>query len=179
MDFVGLTFVWKWSRANQRKSRCNYRFSSSHHKKELERFLGMAGYYRQFVLMMSDIAEPLNRLRKKGQPFVWDDDCNKAFGTLKEKLANPPVLAFPDWRKPFYIETDNSDFSFGGTLSQLNAKTETLQPYRVLLQCVATIRKKLFTRRKGMLGNINCIKKVETLLQSSSRTHFLSQIMNR
>ena len=46
--------------------------------------------------MMSDIAEPLNRLRKKGQPFVWDDDCNKAFGSLKEKLANPPAcLSIP------------------------------------------------------------------------------------
>ena len=83
-------------------------------KKELERFLGMAGYYRQFVPMMSDIAEPLNRLRKKGQPFVWDDDCNKAFGSLKEKLANPPVLAFPDWEEPFYIETDSSDFQLEG-----------------------------------------------------------------
>ena len=41
------------------------------------------------------------QVKKKGQPFVWDDDCNKAFGTLKEKLANPPVLAFPDWKKPF------------------------------------------------------------------------------
>ena len=77
--------------------------------------------------MMSDTAEPLSRLRKKGQPVIWDDGYNKAFGTLKEKLANPPVLVFPDWKEPFYMETDQSDFSVGGTLSQLNAKTETLQ----------------------------------------------------
>ena len=69
--------------------------------KTIERFLGMAGYYRQFVPMMSDIVGPLNRLRKKGQPFVWDDDCNKAFGTLKEKPANLPVFPFPDWTEPF------------------------------------------------------------------------------
>ena len=80
-------------------------------KKVLERLLGMAGYYRQFLPMMSDIAESLNRLREKGQPFVWDNDCNKAFGTLNEKLANPPVLAFIDWKEPFYIEADSSDFS--------------------------------------------------------------------
>ena len=97
-------------------------------KIELERFFGMAGYYRQFVPMMSDIVEPLNRLREKGQPFVWDDDCNKVFGTLKEKLANPPLLAFRDWKELFYIETHSSDFSIGRTLSQLKAKTETLQP---------------------------------------------------
>ena len=35
-------------------------------KKNSKDFLGMTGYYRQFVPMMSDIAEPLNRLRKRG-----------------------------------------------------------------------------------------------------------------
>ena len=42
-------------------------------KKELERFLGMVNYYRQFIPNMSDIAEPLNRLRRKGQPYVWNE----------------------------------------------------------------------------------------------------------
>ena len=38
--------------------------------KELERFVGMVGYYREFLPMMAEVVEPLNRLRKKGQPFV-------------------------------------------------------------------------------------------------------------
>ena len=83
-------------------------------KIELERFLGMARYYRQFVPIMSDIVEPLNRLKEKGQRFVWDDDCNKVFGTLKEKLANPSVLAFRDWIELFYIDTHSSDFQLEG-----------------------------------------------------------------
>ena len=43
--------------------------------------------------MMSGIAEPLNWLRVKGQPFIWDDDRNKAFETLKEELAIQPDLS--------------------------------------------------------------------------------------
>ena len=118
---------------------------------------------------MSDIAEPLNRLRKKGQPFIWDDDCNKAFRTLKENLANPPVLAFPDWKEPFYIETDSSDFSVGGTLSQLNARIETLQPIVYFSNALQPSERNYSPGEKEC-----CIKKAETLLQSSSRTHFIT-----
>ena len=70
-------------------------------RKELERFLGMVVYYRQFIKDMSDISEPLNRLRRKGQPYKWDDSCNSAFNKLKGCLTKPPVLAFPDWKKSF------------------------------------------------------------------------------
>ena len=46
-------------------------FPAPTNRKELERFLGMAGYYREFLPRMAELAHPLNRLRKKGQPFAW------------------------------------------------------------------------------------------------------------
>ena len=69
----------------------------------LTRFLGMANYYRDLVPQMSSIAEPLNKLRQDGRPFEWTDECGTAFKTIKEKLASPPVLAYPDWSQPFYL----------------------------------------------------------------------------
>ena len=47
-------------------------------------------------------------------------------------LASPPVLVFPDWSKPFYIEADTCDLSVGGTLSQLNDSVGVLQPISAL-----------------------------------------------
>ena len=75
-------------------------------RKELERFLGMCGYYRQFIPRMADISEPLNRLKRQGQPFVWTEECNAAFRNLKQKLMSPPILIFPSWDQPFYVESD-------------------------------------------------------------------------
>ena len=51
--------------------------------KELARFLGMAGYYRNFCLNFSWIAAPLTNLLSKKVKFVWTDDCQQAFDKVK------------------------------------------------------------------------------------------------
>ena len=52
-------------------------------RKELARFLGMAGYYRNFCLNFSEIAAPLTNLLSKKVKFVWTDDCQLAFDKVK------------------------------------------------------------------------------------------------
>jgi len=59
-------------------------------------FLGLAGYYRQFVPDFSKIARPMTELLKKGVRFNWDDKCKLAFQTLRKLLTSAPVLAQPD-----------------------------------------------------------------------------------
>ena len=61
-------------------------------RKELARFLGMAGYYRSFCLNFSDIAAPLTNLLSKKVKFVWTDDCQLAFDKVKLLLQKSPVL---------------------------------------------------------------------------------------
>ncbi|XP_074304383.1 uncharacterized protein LOC141639095 [Silene latifolia] len=63
---------------------------------EIRSFLGLAGYYRRFVKDFSKIAKPLTSLMRKENRFVWDESCEKAFLTLKERLTTAPVLALPD-----------------------------------------------------------------------------------
>ena len=65
--------------------------------KELKGFLGLAGYYRRFVPGFSQIAAPLFQLQEKGTDFVWTEASERAFTVLKERLTEPPVLAFPQF----------------------------------------------------------------------------------
>ena len=58
-------------------------------RKELARFLGMAGYYRNFCLNFLEIAAPLKNLLSKKVKFVWTDDCQLAFDKVKVLLQNP------------------------------------------------------------------------------------------
>ena len=87
-------------------------------RKELARFLGMAGYYRNFCLNFSEIAAPLTNLLSKKVKFVWTDDCQLAFDKTKLLLQKSPVLKSPDYEKPFKLIIDSSDVGTGSVLVQ-------------------------------------------------------------
>ena len=69
--------------------------------KEVQQFLGLAGYYRRF-------AKPLYRLTERPSKFCWTPECQEAFEELRRRLVSPPVLAHPDFSKPFILDTDAS-----------------------------------------------------------------------
>jgi hypothetical protein len=83
-------------------------------------FLGLAGYYHQFIPNFSRIAKPMTELLKKGVKFVWSDECDKAFHTLREYLTSAPVLTQPDMSKPFEVFCDASGTVLGCMLMQEN-----------------------------------------------------------
>uniref|UniRef100_A0A3B3RSX8 Reverse transcriptase RNase H-like domain-containing protein n=1 Tax=Paramormyrops kingsleyae TaxID=1676925 RepID=A0A3B3RSX8_9TELE len=87
--------------------------------RQLRSFLGLASYYRRFVQDFATIASPLHRLTQKGQAFVWDSDCERAFATLRAALTSAPVLGFPDPKETFVLDTDASDVELGAVLSQV------------------------------------------------------------
>jgi transposase InsO family protein len=87
--------------------------------KDLRSFLGLASYYRRFVKDFSDLAAPLHQLTSTLVPFEWLDIHDKAFGDLKTRLVTAPVLAFPDFRKQFRLDTDASGVGVGAILTQV------------------------------------------------------------
>ena len=67
----------------------------------LRRFLGMIGFYGRFIPDFSGKASVLHALKKKGVRFVWEDEHQAAFESLKLALCEAPVLQFPDFQKEF------------------------------------------------------------------------------
>jgi hypothetical protein len=86
--------------------------------KEIRSFLGIAGYYRKFVKDFGILSRPLTNLLKKGQVFCWQEAHDIAFQALKQALVTAPVLALPNFSKPFEVETDASDTGIGAVLHQ-------------------------------------------------------------
>ncbi|PHT65260.1 hypothetical protein T459_29685 [Capsicum annuum] len=85
---------------------------------ELRSFLGLANYYRRFILGYSDIAAPLMDLLKKNRAWEWNSSCQGAFDNLKAAIIKEPILALPDFTKLFEVQTDASDFAIDGVLMQ-------------------------------------------------------------
>ena len=87
-------------------------------RRQLMRFLGMAGFYRKFCHNFSTITEPLTNLLKKGAKFIWSDKCQIAFDTVKAILMSTPVLLAPNFDKSFRLAVDASDIGAGAVLLQ-------------------------------------------------------------
>ncbi|GKC92460.1 reverse transcriptase domain-containing protein [Tanacetum coccineum] len=59
---------------------------------------------------------PILKLLEKDTLFEFDDECQKAFELLKEKLTCAPVIVSPNWNLPFELMCDASDFAVGAVL---------------------------------------------------------------
>ena len=86
--------------------------------RQLRSFLGLASYYRRFIPTFSKVAAPLFALTRKDAIFQWDEKCQESFDHLKSLLIQAPLLVFPDFTKPFVLETDASGQGLGAVLSQ-------------------------------------------------------------
>jgi hypothetical protein len=68
---------------------------------QVRSFLGLARYYRRFILDFSKIIKPITGLLKNDIKFDWSSKCTEAFEQPKVLLTTAQVLAQPDIEKPF------------------------------------------------------------------------------
>ena len=87
-------------------------------KESLRSFLGLMGFYRNFVPRFSHTAEPLLKLLRKSSKFIWEEEQENAYQQLKTALLEPPILKYPDYSKTFFVVTEASQVGLGAFLMQ-------------------------------------------------------------
>ncbi|GBG91416.1 hypothetical protein CBR_g52303 [Chara braunii] len=122
---------------------------------EMRSFLGMTGYYRNFVKNYSIVATPLTDLLRLDAPWEWTDICEVAFRHLKHALTHHEVLKLPDSDKPFIVTTDASLYGIGVVLAQQEGPK--LRPVEYMSKKMpsqklakSTYEKKLYTIYKAL-----------------------------
>ncbi|POM63515.1 Reverse transcriptase [Phytophthora palmivora] len=81
-------------------------------QKDLRKWLGLANYLHKYSAEYAELARPLSDLLKNDVDWVWEQQHQNGFDSIKASLKRAPVLALPDettnCRKPM-----NLDFVFG------------------------------------------------------------------
>lgn len=124
--------------------------------KQVRSFVGLASYYKRFIASFGEICKPLYQLCEKNRKFLWTDNCQKAFDTLKQKLTSAPILSYPVLGQNFTLDTDASQYSVGAVLSQEQNNTE-----RVIAYMSKTMNKhelQYCTTRKELLAVVTALK---------------------
>ena len=84
--------------------------------KDVQKFLGLVNYYRQFVKDFAKIAKPLHEMTRKEMKWNWEERQQKVFEELKERFTTEPVLVTLDLDKEMRVEADALDFATDGVL---------------------------------------------------------------
>ena len=88
---------------------------------QVRTFCGLAGHYRRFIKGFANLAHPLYDVLGKEVKMGLVDlppEVQDTVDILKGNVQSMPILVFPDFDKPFLLETDASKEGLGVVLSQ-------------------------------------------------------------
>ena len=120
--------------------------------KDMQKFLGLANYYRQFVKDFAKIAKPLHEIMRKEIKWNWGERQQKAFEELKERFTTEPVLD-----REMRVEADVSDFAMGGVLS-MKCEDERWRPVAYISKSLNKAERNYEIHNKEMLVIIQCLE---------------------
>jgi hypothetical protein len=124
-------------------------------------FLGSSVYLARFVKDYASLTAPLYELsalyKYSNTPIgpdsgKWTEQHQKAFEGVKAALITSPVLAFPDFQRPFILLTDCSYYQLSGCLAQLDSKGR-VRPIAFNSRRLSSAEKKYgITSKEGLAG---------------------------
>ena len=120
---------------------------------QVRSYLGFCSYYRRFIPNFSVIANPLSQLTRKDVPFIWSEDCQRAFEELKNRLVTSPIMAYPLDSGQYLLDTDASDVAIGAVLSQI--QNGELKVIAYASRSLNKAERKYCVTRKELLAIVN------------------------
>jgi transposase InsO family protein len=129
IEFLGYVLSEKGVSMAQDKVKQVLEWEEPKNVKDVQSFLGFANFYRRFIEGFSRVCKPLTDQLKEGGKFCkWDSLCAQAFGELRRRFTEAPILRHFDPTLQAIMETDASDYAIGAILSQRFPDDDKIHP---------------------------------------------------
>ena len=166
MDFLGVVIGPEGIKMEKEKVKEVLEWPTLKYVKDIQKFLGLANYYRQFIKGFATVARPLHDLVKKDKKWDWTEREKKMFRELKERFTKEPVLAAPDIDKKMRMEMDASDYAMGGVLS-MECEDGLWRPVAFLSKSLNETERNYEIHDKEMLAIIRRLEAWKHLLEGA------------
>ena len=113
VEFLGVVIRLEGIKMEKKKVKGVLEWPTPKCVKDVQKFLGLANYYRRFIEGFTTVARPLHDMVKKDKKWEWMERQEEAFKELKKRFTEEPVLAAPDIDKKMRMEVDVSDYATG------------------------------------------------------------------
>ncbi|KAG1143941.1 hypothetical protein G6F37_012390 [Rhizopus arrhizus] len=140
------------------------KFPTPKNKTDIRALVSLAGFYRRHVQIFGELIVSLNKLLKKKEPFVWTQEQEQAFKTLKECIINAVQVKYPDPSKPYKLYTDASDIGVGAVFVQLDEELNEDRPICFLSRKLLPNEMNYPIVEKDLLAVIYALKKLRKYL---------------
>ncbi|GBM57968.1 Retrovirus-related Pol polyprotein from transposon 297 [Araneus ventricosus] len=140
-------------------------------KSQVRAFLGLSGYYNQYIPMFSSIVASLTEALKgklRQGKINWTEECTRAFKELKDKLSQQPILYAPDFNKEFILQTDASNSGMGVILAQKDDNDKE-HPVLYLSKKFSETEKKYSTTERECAAIIFAVRKLQCYLDGHTK----------
>jgi hypothetical protein len=159
LKYLGFIFSKEGIRSDPKKIKAIQSIIEPRNRKELRSFLGMCNYLRTHIPRYSHHAAPLTDLLKNPKAkFIWTEEANKSFHTLKSLIMREVMLSFPDYDKIFYIFSDASDLQIGAVIVQRDDNGKLKRPIAFFSKKMNDAQTRYTTTEQELLAIVEVLR---------------------
>ncbi|GFS73038.1 retrovirus-related Pol polyprotein from transposon opus [Trichonephila clavipes] len=118
LKYLGVVISEEGIRTDESKVKAITQMKPPKTAQEIATFLGMTGWYQNFIQDCAEKCEPLYALKRKKDKFVRSAEAQLAFEEIKRVVTEATVLKLADFNIPFELFTDASTLGIGVVLTQ-------------------------------------------------------------
>jgi len=132
--------------------------------KQIQQFMGLINYFREYIPMISRVAEPITKLSNAANVAeLWTDEQTRSFIALKKILQSDMILHYPDLNRPFFVATDASVYGVAAVLYQKD-QHERHQYVSFVSSSLSPSQRRWSTTKRELYAIVLALKKFRKFL---------------